>query len=85
MVASNIRNLIVSWDLYTEVMHYYSQAHDGVFFHADVKLILLYDDNALYVSKFIACKWKFNCSYILGGHNHSTEGVALSAELRFGV
>ena len=20
---------------------------------------------------------KFNCSYILGGHNHSTEGVAL--------
>lgn len=79
LAASNIRNLTESLgvDLYTEVMHWpsYKRMMEA-FFDADVIDIELLYDNALYGVNYRAAR-KFNCSYILGGHNHSTEGVAL--------
>ena len=86
LASSIIRNLTESLgvDLYTEVMHWpsYKRMMEA-FFDADVIDIELLYDNALYGVNYRAAR-KFNCSYILGGHNHSTEGVALPQGIGLG-
>ena len=64
------------WTYIQEVMHWpsYKRMMEA-FFDADVIDIELLYDNALYGVNYRAAR-KFYCSYILGGHNHST-GVAL--------
>ena len=82
LAQNNIENLVkkLDVDLYTYVIDWneYREMMEAFFASNVIDIELLYD-NAMYAVNYKLAK-KFNCKFILSGHNASTEGMKIPEE-----